>query len=176
MDNNSLGDERMIIMQLTRTNVFTRWPCHICGAETEKVAMLCEGDADGTLLRCCEVCIRGGQGQLDGRIRNNIASLEQHVEFLRSIVGRVSIPTYAEWQVAEERAFDDECGTENGEAELSLENVGALFDEEALQRHAERRERGEKIADILAEALKPLAAERCQQTRKSMSACDPIST
>jgi hypothetical protein len=149
MDNKSLGDERMIIMQLVRTNVFTRWPCHICGGETEKVATLCEGDADGTPLRCCEVCVRGGQGQLDERIRSNIASLEQHIEFLRAIVGRVSIPTYAEWEVAEE-AFDDECRTENGEAELGAENVA---------RHAERRERGEKIADFLAEALKPLAAE-----------------
>jgi hypothetical protein len=37
MDNNSRSDERMIIMQLTRTNVFTRWPCHICGGETEKL-------------------------------------------------------------------------------------------------------------------------------------------
>jgi hypothetical protein len=159
MNDNSLGDEPMIIMRLTRTNVFTRWPCHICGGETEKVATLCEGvDADGTRLRCCEVCIRGGQSHLDERIRNNIASLEQHVEFLRTIVGRISIPTYAEWEVAEE-AFDDECRSENGEAELSVENVGALFDEEALQRHAERRERGERIADFLAEALKPLAAE-----------------
>jgi hypothetical protein len=104
------------------------------------------------------VCIRGGQGQLDERIRNNIASLEQHLEFLRTIVGRISIPTYAEWEVAEE-AFDDECGSENGEAGLRVENVGALFDEDALQRHAKRRERGEKIADFLAAALKPLAVE-----------------
>ena len=33
----------MIEIKLTETNVFTRWPCTICGGCTEKVAILAEG-------------------------------------------------------------------------------------------------------------------------------------
>ena len=35
-------NEEKIIFELVETNVFTRWPCSICGGCTEKVPILCE--------------------------------------------------------------------------------------------------------------------------------------
>jgi hypothetical protein len=35
-----------ITIELVETNVFTRWPCTVCGGHTEKVSVLRRRDAD----------------------------------------------------------------------------------------------------------------------------------
>jgi|SRR5208282_2117820 len=92
----------LIELRLEQTNFFTRWPCTFCGGSTEKVATLCEGETpDGQGLRACEFCLETGQEALDARMQKTAEEAEAHAVFLRSLVGRVKIPTFAAWQAAE---------------------------------------------------------------------------
>jgi hypothetical protein len=91
-----------INMELVATNVFTRWPCDICGGCTEKVSPLCEGvTPEGQGVRCCETCLQAGQDKIDERLQRHIGQYEPRVAFLKSLVGRVTVPTYAEWEEAQ---------------------------------------------------------------------------
>jgi hypothetical protein len=95
-----------VILELVTTNVLTRWDCDICGGHTEKVSTLCEGvTAESREVRACETCLRAGQEQIDARLQKNIARYEPRVTFLRSLIGRVKVPTYAEWEASEESAW-----------------------------------------------------------------------
>jgi hypothetical protein len=89
-----------ITMQLTDNGgMYTRWPCSFCGGCTEKVSILCEADG----LRACEFCLKAGQDALNDRMRSNAEEHEAEAARLRSLIGRVKIPTYAEWEAAEEK-------------------------------------------------------------------------
>lgn len=49
-----------IVFRLVRTNFFTRWPCHVCGGQTEKDSILCEAASpfsDNGTLRICPQCL-----------------------------------------------------------------------------------------------------------------------
>jgi hypothetical protein len=111
-----------IEMKLVESNFLTRWPCTVCGGVTEKVAILCEGFDDGTEhintvsspnpvanlfrgqvrnnIRVCERCLEAGD--IDGRLQQRAAELEDIAAWLRSLIGRLKVPTHAEWQAAEE--------------------------------------------------------------------------
>jgi hypothetical protein len=100
--------EMMIEMKLTTTNFYTRWPCHVCGGTTEKVNVLCEGhdarlagEVRDNSVRVCEQCLR--DGDIDGRLVRHAARLESKAAYLRTFIGRLKVPTYAEWQAYEKR-------------------------------------------------------------------------
>ena len=81
--------------KLVQTNVFTRWPCHLCGGCTEKVSILCEAENG---FRICEQCLRAGD--LDAKLIVHAEQLECNAAELRSYVGRLKVPSYAEWHAA----------------------------------------------------------------------------
>lgn len=84
-----------IKMELVETTVFTRWPCTICGGVTEKVPILCESPGG---MRVCEECLK--TGNLDERLRGNIARHEAHIVQLRDLIGRLVVPSYGDWKAA----------------------------------------------------------------------------
>jgi len=90
-----------ITFEFTTTNVYTRWPCHICGGHTEKVSILCEvlaGEHEG--LRICESCLEAGKDKVNARLESHIAQLERRAAYKRSLVGRLEFPSYRDWEKA----------------------------------------------------------------------------
>lgn len=95
------------VFEFVRTFCFlTRHSCHICGGCTEKVEILCEvksGPEKG--LRVCEQCLKSGD--VEKRLQKNIKRVEEQLEGLRALSGRLVVPTYAQWesecQAAEQR-------------------------------------------------------------------------
>ena len=111
-----------IELKCEETNVLTRWPCTICGGYTEKHGVLVEGkapDGSGT-IRCCEFCLR--VGEIDARLRKHAERLEAEAAFVRSLMGRLNIPSYDQWVDANEqseiRDIEDRCGCTNAEAKI----------------------------------------------------------
>ncbi len=88
-----------IKIELVRTNFFTRWPCHVCGGCTEKVAVLAEGPEG---LRVCESCLQAGD--IDARLEAQAAALDAGARMTRSLIGRLQVPSFAEWSEAENAA------------------------------------------------------------------------
>jgi hypothetical protein len=103
---NVMSDDK-IKFELTPASYFTRRPCHVCGGRTEKVSILCEAKlpcSDGVevTMRVCETCLMAGQDRIDKRLNSHIKELEGHARDLGGLVGRLVIPTFDEWQRAEE--------------------------------------------------------------------------
>ena len=92
-----------IKVELVDTNFFTRWPCTVCGGCTEKVDVLAEAESDD--IRVCETCLEAGN--IDKRLKAHAVQMPNRAEFLNSLVGRLDVPTFADWQdrmkVAEEQ-------------------------------------------------------------------------
>ena len=98
----------MIEIKLTETNFFTRWPCTVCGGCTEKVAILAEGtqrlsdDGESRTVRVCESCLEGSDGLgIDEHLDLHARALEGEAALVRSMIGRLKVPTFAEWCKAE---------------------------------------------------------------------------
>jgi hypothetical protein len=91
-----------ILVSLVRSRCYTRYPCHICGGTTDKVAVLAEVETEGDWkgLRVCETCLEAGQDKIDERLQAQIAALESQAAELRPLVGRVVVPTFEEWRQA----------------------------------------------------------------------------
>jgi hypothetical protein len=107
-------DMHKIEMKLVEANYLTRWPCTVCGGYTEKVPVLCEGgeietDARGIVgpgmsrdaIRVCEFCLEAGD--VDGRLQRHADSLDRYANYVRGLVGRLKVPSYADWKAA----YDD---------------------------------------------------------------------
>ena len=97
-----------IEIKLRDTNFFTRYPCTVCGGYTEKVGILAEGtqklsdDGDTRTVRVCETCLEGGDGLgIDARLDLHARALEGEVGLVRGLIGRLKVPTFAEWCKAE---------------------------------------------------------------------------
>ena len=98
----------MIEIKLTETNFFTRYPCTVCGGCTEKVGILAEGtqrlsdDGESRTVRVCESCLEGRDGLgIDARLDLHARALEGEVALTRSLIGRLKVPTFAQWCKAE---------------------------------------------------------------------------
>lgn len=93
---------------LCTTNVYTRWPCHLCSGCTEKVAILCEvpdGEFEG--FRVCEQCIEkhdGDSTSVDAALRTRAAEIVRkaadQAEELLNLVGRLEVVDFKTWQAA----------------------------------------------------------------------------
>lgn len=98
--------ENKIKFELETTNFYTRWPCHICGGNTEKTAILCESkEGPFKLTRICERCLK--HRNFDERLKKNIQGLREFADVLETMAGRIEAPTYKQWQDAEKQ-HDDE--------------------------------------------------------------------
>lgn len=117
-----------IKVELVETNFLTRWPCTVCGGCTEKVPILAESK---TGERVCESCLRAGN--IDERLEQYALVLDTAVDTAaaatRSLIGRLSVPTYAEWQARYEqyeREWKESYEKETGEKieEIEVGTVG----------------------------------------------------
>jgi hypothetical protein len=89
-----------ILIKFVRTSCFTRWHCDVCGGDTEKDAVLCEGKftlpngrVDDVLV--CPQCL---DRDIDARLKETARQLESHAAWTRLLIGRLRVPTYAQWE------------------------------------------------------------------------------
>jgi hypothetical protein len=94
-------DGRKIKIELVKTRFFTRYPCDVCGGCTEKVSVLARGHD----LLVCETCLEAGD--IDERLKRHAAALMAAVT--RGLIGRLQVPSWAEWQAAEKAVIEDEA-------------------------------------------------------------------
>jgi hypothetical protein len=99
-----------IVCELVRTNVYTRWPCTVCGGCTEKVSVLTEAKDTingGEDILVCERCLE--RGDIDGELSRHADRLEEHARVyaqeLRRLIGHLRVPTFERWQT--EDRFQD---------------------------------------------------------------------
>jgi hypothetical protein len=98
----SMSEDGKIKFELRPAGSFTRRCCHICGGYTEKVGTTIEVvDGPHAGLRACEACLQ--HGDIDARLREHVDSLENRVTGLRTLMGRLQVPTYGEWCAFEDR-------------------------------------------------------------------------
>ena len=100
-----------IEIALVEASFLTRWPCTVCGGCTDKVPILAEGRQDLSsgdfhvgeyrTIRVCENCLQAGE--IDARLELHARQLEAQAQLLREIIGRLQVPTFAEWQARGEQ-------------------------------------------------------------------------
>ena len=104
--------DNVIKISLTETNFLTRWHCHVCGGRTEKDPVLAEGEQDlgpsddgkgrdYRTVRVCGQCLKGADGvSLDQHLETFARQLEYEAELTRAMIGKLQVPSYAEWEAA----------------------------------------------------------------------------
>jgi hypothetical protein len=108
-DCNGIPETGPVKVNLVWSGFYTRYPCNVCGGCTEKVAVLAEGPEG---LRVCESCLKAGD--IDARLEKHIARKEAYVQALRTLIGRLQVPTYQEWLDENDRhwAYESNCSVE----------------------------------------------------------------
>jgi len=78
--------------------------CDICAGRITDVSTVAEGQTeDGRRVTICDRCLLdndngvSGPDGFDTILRNEIEKLESQATFLRSLIGRLEVPTYADW-------------------------------------------------------------------------------
>jgi hypothetical protein len=89
-------DDGKIKIELVRSDSLTRQSCNVCGGCTEKVAVWARGHG----LQVCEFCLEAGAVAIDERLERHAAALEAGAAATRALIGRLVVPSYAEWQAA----------------------------------------------------------------------------
>ena len=98
--------DRMIKVSLTQACIWTRWHCHVCGGRTEKDPVLAEGKQDlpnneYRVVRVCDQCLKGADGlSIDQRLENYARFLDVEAEITRALIGKLQVPSHAEWEAA----------------------------------------------------------------------------
>ena len=111
---------RKVKAELIKTSVYRRWPCHVCGGRTEKVAILTEVPAgEYTGFRICETCIEAQA--IDAMLRERAAELEGQAEAIRRLIGLLEVPTPQEYHAAE---LQDEIETLRFRCDMNEKEVG----------------------------------------------------
>jgi hypothetical protein len=90
-----------VAFRLVRTDVFTRRPCDICSGETDGHALLCEANSpfsDHGTLHMCPKCLQ--LRNFDLRLEQRAQGLTSQATAVRSLIGRIEAPSYAEWKQA----------------------------------------------------------------------------
>lgn len=107
----------VIQISLTETNFLTRWHCHVCGGRTEKDPILAEGsqavgERHYRTVRVCDQCLKAADGSIDQRLELHARQLEAEAALTRELIGKLVVPTYAEWEAAI-RQHDEELSREH---------------------------------------------------------------
>ncbi len=104
--------DNVIKISLIETNFLTRWQCHVCGGATEKDPVLAEGDQDigpsgdgkgreHRTIRICDQCLKGDDGlSIDQRLERLAMRFDTEAELTRALIGKLQLPSYAEWEAA----------------------------------------------------------------------------
>jgi antirestriction protein len=104
-----------------------RLSCTVCGGTTEKFEALAEAEVEGTTIRVCRGCLKAGQ--IDERLRGTVAEFENYSAFLRSLIGRLQVPSYEEWQAHDEKLdVEDMCEFDGIDKAEALRRVRAQRD------------------------------------------------
>ena len=102
----------MIKVSLTSNNFLTMWLCHVCGDRAERDAVLAAGERDlgpsddgkgreFRTVRVCDQCLKGAEGlSIDQRLENFARFLDAEAKLTRAMIGRLQVPSYAEWKAA----------------------------------------------------------------------------
>jgi hypothetical protein len=142
--------EDKIIVTMGAPGAWVRFPCVVCGDATDKEMAVAKLPGDEDMCVCAQ-CLR--KGNIDKRLRAHIKRLRDDIEFLESLVGRLVVPSYAEYQAANEEAERRFC-IEDVKDELAHgrteKQIVKEWDHEA----------GLKAADIIAAAKRELAAAK----------------
>ena len=96
-------DAGKIKIELVKSDFLTWHPCSVCGGYTEKVTVLARGHG----LLVCETCLKAGN--IDERIERHAAALEAMAAETRAVIGRLVVPSYAEWQAAIAAVAEDDA-------------------------------------------------------------------
>ena len=96
-------DDGKIKIELVKSDFLTWHPCSVCGGYTEKVTVLARGHG----LLVCETCLKAGN--IDERIERHAAALEAMAAKTRALIGRLVVPSYAEWQAAIAAVAEDDA-------------------------------------------------------------------
>ena len=65
------------------------------------MSVLAEGKDGKRAVRVCEQCLEAAE--IDKRLAATAAAHERHAAYLRSLVGRLRVPTYAAWKARIEK-------------------------------------------------------------------------
>jgi hypothetical protein len=103
--------------ELCRAPALMRYPCHLCGGVTYKVPVHCvvqSGDYAG--LRVCERCLERhtSPGSVDDALTARAREVLREANRLLTLVGRLQLPSFAEWSAACVR-HDRALAAEEGE-------------------------------------------------------------
>lgn len=122
---------------LVDKHFWTRWICTLCGDCTEKVSIVAEGrqdlssgdihDGEHRIVRVCEYCLKAGE--IDARLELGARQFEAQAQLLREMIGRLQVPTFAEWQARCEQQerewredYENETGQKIEEAEVQSDS------------------------------------------------------
>ncbi|WP_152555035.1 PHD finger domain-containing protein [Desulfonatronum thiodismutans] len=127
---------------------FTRHHCHICGGTTEKSSILTEvtlGEYEG--LRVCERCVE--ERDFDAKIKEQADWLEARARKLRTLLGRLVVPTYEEWRAAEVLADWEICRSVHPPCPCPPPGMATRHSEQGRRSRHEEPELGSGRADAL---------------------------
>jgi len=101
-----------VVVKLGPNDSHNRWRCFVCGGWTEGLSIVAEAKTARGTFRVCGWCLKAGD--MDARLAEQVTSLEEWAAALRELIGRMRVPTSAEWATAKAAAEDqarlpDEC-------------------------------------------------------------------
>jgi hypothetical protein len=97
-----------IELKFVESKFLSRRSCTICGGHTEKDYVLVEAEIPGGTVRACWRCLKGDNADnrgctIDERLARHAERIDEYARFVRSLVGRVRVPSYRAWQAEEKR-------------------------------------------------------------------------
>jgi hypothetical protein len=115
--------------------------CIACGCWHSQATVMCEGydaslidddgDYDDCMIVVCGRCLKEG---VDDNLRLQAEWLDRCAAYKRSLIGKLEVPTYAEWQAAEHAAKAKEAPVPTESASAALDELRALRARRARQR------------------------------------------
>ena len=97
-----------IKLKFVGSKLISRRSCTICGGHTEKDRVLVEAEISCGTVRACWRCLKGNNADkkgftVDERLTRHAERLEDYARFVRSLVGRLVVPSFQAWQAEERR-------------------------------------------------------------------------
>jgi hypothetical protein len=93
---------------------YAKWTCSLCGGrQSDGPWVVVEAAVEDLSVLVCGDCIEwSGEHPrcIDDGLEEAAAKADRHAELFRSLVGRLRVPTYAQWRAADgaaERAWKD---------------------------------------------------------------------
>ena len=114
-------ENQKVKVEFVRSAFLTRYPCHVCGGFTGKDCILAEvknGEFKG--FRVCECCLI--EREFDAKLIKHAESLEADAAELRSLVGRLEVPTFEQYKAESRKANEEFVKAYDGKDGLERED------------------------------------------------------